>query len=102
MRIVAAKQVSNRRLDMTMSDESRQGSVNQESGDTATPGRALVSITPPQTEPRASTYRQAAFLTQLIATRDHAPQTRERRRALPEEAISAYRAAAALTSRSPV
>ena len=51
--------------------------------------------TPPTPEP-ASSYRQAAFLAQLIATRDQAPQTRDRRRAEPMEALAAYRAAAAL------
>ncbi|SDU39154.1 hypothetical protein [Stappia sp. ES.058] len=39
----------------------------------------------------------AAFLAQLIATRDNMPQTRARRRAEPDEAIAAYRA----TERQP-
>jgi hypothetical protein len=38
-----------------------------------------------------------AFLAQLIATKDQHPQTRERRRADPTEALAAYRAAAALS-----
>ena len=33
----------------------------------------------------------AAFLAQLIATRDNMPQTRARRRAAPAQAIDAYR-----------
>ena len=45
-------------------------------------------------------YRPAAFLAQLIANKDQLPQTRERRRAAPSEAIAAYRAAEALTSRN--
>jgi hypothetical protein len=41
-------------------------------------------------------YREAAFLAHLIATKAMAPQTRERRRAEPEEAIAAYRSAGLL------
>jgi hypothetical protein len=60
-------------------------------------GRALVVIAPVEAsqEPIAN-YRQAPFLAQLIATRDQLPQTRERRRAEPGEAIAAYRATEAL------
>jgi hypothetical protein len=43
-------------------------------------------------------YRQPAFLAHLIATKEQHPQTRERRRAEPGEAIAAYRAAGALVS----
>lgn len=43
-------------------------------------------------------YREAAFLAHLIATKAMAPQTRERRRAEPEEAIAAYRSVELLTS----
>jgi hypothetical protein len=61
--------------------------------------RAMVVTAPtaPASEPLTS-QRQAAFLAHLIATKEHAPQTRERRRAEPEEAIAAYRAAAKLAS----
>jgi hypothetical protein len=41
-------------------------------------------------------YRYAPFLAQLVATKDQHPQTRERRRADPDVAVAAYRAAAAL------
>lgn len=41
-------------------------------------------------------YRNAAFLAQLIATKEQHPQTRERRRADPTEVLAAYRAVAAL------
>jgi hypothetical protein len=72
-------------------------------GDTAPDGpaagsRALVALTPAaasQETPQG--YRQAAFLAQLLAIKDQHPQTRERRRAEPGEAIAAYRATAALT-----
>lgn len=62
----------------------------------ATESRALV-VTAPAGEPPAPVFRQAAFLAHLIATKAHAPQTRERRRAEPSEAIAAYRAASAMT-----
>ncbi len=53
---------------------------------------ALVAVMPP--EPASHTYvqqRPTAFIAHLLATRDQAPQTRERRRADPSEAVSAYR-----------
>jgi hypothetical protein len=40
----------------------------------------------------------ASFLAHLIATREQAPQTRERRRAEPEHAVATYAAAAALAA----
>lgn len=43
-------------------------------------------------------YREAAFLAHLIATKEHAPQTRERRRVEPAEAIAAYQSIKALTN----
>jgi hypothetical protein len=46
----------------------------------------------------ARRYRLAAFLAQLIATKDRHPQTRARRRAEPYEAIAAYRAVAMLVA----
>ena len=62
--------------------------------------RALVALTPPAAPPDMSAaYRQPAFLAHLIATKDHHPQTRERRRAEPAEALAVYRAAAALIGR---
>lgn len=62
--------------------------------------RALIALTPAAAacEPSGS-YRQAAFLAHLIATKGQHPQTRERRRAEPGEAIAAYRATAKLTGR---
>ena len=59
--------------------------------------RALIALTPAAAACRPSgNYRQAAFLAHLIATKDQSPQTRERRRAEPGEAIAAYRATVAL------
>ncbi len=60
-------------------------------------GRALLVIEPAhEVLSVASTFRQAPFLAQLIATKDKHPQTRERRRAHPSDAIGAYRAVNAL------
>jgi hypothetical protein len=62
--------------------------------------RALIPIAPvADTGETPTVYRQAAFLAQLLAVKDQHPQTRERRRAEPEDAIAAYRAAAKLTKR---
>jgi hypothetical protein len=60
-------------------------------------GRALVTIGPAaDTNETLSIYRQAPFLAQLLAMRDQHPQTRERRRAEPQVAMTAYRSTAAL------
>jgi hypothetical protein len=62
-------------------------------------GRALVTLpSVDQSPPRVAGYGSAPFLAQLVATKDQHPQTRERRRAEPEMASAAYRAAAALTA----
>jgi hypothetical protein len=60
-------------------------------------GRALTVIEPQKVAPPVSNFRQAAFLAQLIATKDQHPQTRERRRAEPAVAIDAYRTVKAMT-----
>jgi hypothetical protein len=60
-------------------------------------GRALLVIEPQQAAALVSNFRQAPFLAQLIATKDKHPQTRDRRRAEPAEAIDAYRAVKAMT-----
>jgi hypothetical protein len=63
----------------------------------ATESRALVALAPPAPISRASAhYRQAPFLAQLLAVKDRHAQTRERRRAPPQEAAAAYRAIAQL------
>jgi len=62
--------------------------------------RALITIAPvADTAETPTVYRQAPFLAQLLAIKDQHPQTRERRRAAPEDAIAAYRATAALIKR---
>ncbi len=59
--------------------------------------RALVALTPhPAVQPANRGRLAAEFLAHLIATKEQAPQTRERRRAEPPEAAAAYQAAALL------
>ena len=66
----------------------------------AAASRALVALSPAAARHDApETYRQAPFLAQLLAMKDQHPQTRERRRAEPNEALAAYRATVALTGR---
>ena len=56
--------------------------------------RALIPLQPiARGDTPLRTRAQAAYLAHLIATRDKAPQTRERRRAEPQEAIAVYAAA---------
>jgi len=58
--------------------------------------QALVAVAPivraDAPAPLARRAASAAFLTQLIATREQLPQTRERRRAEPADAIAVYAA----------
>jgi hypothetical protein len=61
-----------------------------------TESRALVVLAPAAVPGPATIHRQAVFLAHLIAVKDQHPQTRERRRAEPCEAIAAYRAGDAL------
>lgn len=58
-------------------------------------GRALVALAPaaPSEREPALSYRPASFLSQLIANKDQLPQTRERRRVDPSEAVLAYQTA---------
>ena len=58
--------------------------------------RALIAVTQATASEAvtgAAARPLAAFLAQLIATQTHAPQTRARRRAEPEEAMAVYAAA---------
>jgi len=60
--------------------------------------RALIAVAPPaESEPAPPLSRRpaAGFIAHLIATAQQAPQTRERRRADPDVAVSTYRAAMA-------
>lgn len=58
------------------------------------PGRSLVALATARAVPRGPRpvgTSSVAFLTQLIATKQHFPQTRDRRRVDPDEARAAYR-----------
>jgi len=58
------------------------------------PGHGLVAIDPPQRHkrlPHSTRHPSAPFVAHLLAMRMQAPQTRERRRAEPEEATVVYR-----------
>ena len=65
----------------------------------ASESRTLVAVGPAAAREPVASFREAPFLAQLIATREQLPQTRERRRAEPGEAIAAYRATEALIAR---
>ena len=98
MRVEASKQAASRQPTDSGREFAGEFVPEQDGGDALeTESRALVvteAAAAPQTAP---VYREAAFLAHLIATRAHAPQTRERRRAEPSEAIAAYRTVNALT-----
>ena len=67
-------------------------------------GTALVAVAPILPHERAWTCGRrpvATFVAQLIATRCAVPQTRQRRRAEPREALGAYAAAAARAVQPP-
>jgi hypothetical protein len=60
-------------------------------------GRALIALAPAAHSDSAADHRpQAGFLAHLIATAQQLPQTRERRRAEPEQVIALYAAAGAV------
>jgi hypothetical protein len=66
---------------------------------TGSESRALVALDPLQGRSRnTADHRYAPFVAQLVATKDQHLQTRERRRAEPNDALAAYRAVAALTA----
>ncbi|MEJ0078985.1 MAG: hypothetical protein WDO17_26855 [Alphaproteobacteria bacterium] len=56
-------------------------------------GTRLMTIEPPRRNdhPRLRLHPSGPFVAHLLATRMQAPQTRERRRAEPAEAIAVYR-----------
>ncbi len=66
---------------------------------TGSESRALVALDPLQGRSgNTAGHRYAPFVAQLVATKDQHPQTRERRRAEPNDVLAAYRAVAALTA----
>lgn len=90
MRVEASKQAASRQSEKSLRDESHAPQDHS---------RALVVQSPVAESSAAMAHRQAAFLAHLIAMKDQHPQTRERRRADPDEAIAAYRAVAAMPQR---
>ena len=91
MRVEATKQAASGHAGPGLSDRAPKDSVNHVSE-----SRALVVTEPSAVAESYMPRRQAAFLAHLIATKEQAPQTRERRRAEPGVAIAAYRKAATL------
>ena len=77
-----------------MRPEHTDTDVDQPDGTLAGESRALVALSH-LSEPseRAAGYRSAPFVAQLVATKDQHPQTRERRRAEPNEVTAIYAAA---------
>ena len=67
-----------------------------EASDLPSSGRALVPLIPlkphQDTPHHTAVHRIASFVTQLIATSEKLPQTREKRRADPADVIAAYQA----------
>ena len=70
------------------------------------PSRALVSVTPikasASVEPRPRRHAGAWLIAHLLALRDNWPQTRDKRRAEPLDAIKAYQSAAAQLTKANV
>ncbi len=75
-----------------MAERARQVERDEAPGE----GRALVALAAPAAAIPPRCHRQAAFLAHLIATQQQFPQTRARRRAEPDQAVTAYRTAAEL------
>jgi hypothetical protein len=71
----------------------RRAATDRREPPAQTETRALIAVAAPVSAHRSmplTRHPAAPFLAHLIATRMHAPQTRTRRRAEPEEAIAAY------------
>jgi hypothetical protein len=93
MRVEPVKQAA---FEQQMSDSARHATEGHSAAGKPQ-GRALVVTEAAALTKPAGRPRQATFLAHLIATKEQAPQTRERRRAEPTEAIAAYRAVVAIT-----
>ena len=93
MRVEGAKQA----IPEQPTDFGSELASQREAADAPATSRALV-VTEAAAPQAAPVYREASFLAHLIATKVQAPQTRQRRRAEPSEAIAAYRTVKALTA----
>lgn len=87
--------------DIRQGSQAAAGFAGGAAAATPTESRALIALTPAVQSAKVSAgCRQAPsqvafdvpFLVHLLAVRDQHAQTRERRRAAPHEALSAYRA----------
>ncbi len=79
--------------DMAFGRASRPELARASRPEPVTPSRALVPVAAPRREDDRPQGRPASyFVAHLIATHDQVPQTRERRRVEPGEAIAAYAA----------
>ncbi len=88
-----------REINSTSSSRQRDAAEHRAEKDSApaSESRALVALAAAASTPECQVgYRDASFLAQLIATKDQHPQTRERRRADPNEVLAAYRATVGL------
>jgi len=72
------------------------GMHSAQTDEPASESRALVATARAATHKTAAGFREAPFIAQLIATREQLPQTRERCRAQPRDAIATYRTVEAL------
>ena len=89
MRIVGASRPA-----ISFTSAARRGSEQREPEASEAGARALIPVGPAPASDRSSALTRhpaAPFLAQLIATQMQAPQTRARRRAAPEDAITIYR-----------
>lgn len=75
-----------------MTDGERSGPSSDDGAGATPPCTALVPVVPSVSRARVPgrTLSRADFVTQLIATAEHAPQTRVLRRASPADAQMAY------------
>jgi hypothetical protein len=64
--------------------------IEAKAGSPAGEGRALVALEPAANRRPSTAQPAAPFLTQLLAVKAGLPQTRERRRAEPDEATHSY------------
>ena len=98
MRVEATKQaMPTGRADFSAEVERQRALAGKQEASGRSVSRALTVISAAEAAP-TPVFRRATFLAHLIATKELAPQTRERRRAEPAVAIAAYRSMSALAS----
>lgn len=73
-------------------------------GETTESGRAVIAVEPPiaiSSHRPAHRHGVSALVAQILANRDQLPQTRDKRRAEPAQAIAAYQAVGTVLSAPP-